>query len=243
MISSNDVYLADGPYVVQISNPYPVTAKIVLSVMLQPAGNDTGIDDPGTFNVIYFVSFFFLFLFSFLFVGVIIKKIRDIMIFNRLRAEYLKARALRVVSPIFEANLMDRNETLRLLTPEAEAVPIAIEYVDCDPAPVAAITFVCLGPARDGDDLLPHICFATTVASLGSDFVFPPQERTIQVIPTVAEIEMEDFPVSGQANPVHPANSEQFGPASTRYQRVQSVNSMTNGTLEQMLIQENQGLV
>jgi len=51
------------------------------------------------FNIVYFVSFFFLFLFSFLFIAIIIKKIRDVVLLNRLREEYLKVNSSTLLSP------------------------------------------------------------------------------------------------------------------------------------------------
>jgi len=72
--------------------------------------------------VVYFVSFFFLFLFAFLFVGIIVKRVRAVIAYNRLRQEYLKARASRVIPALFSVQVLHPSGKLRTLTPDISPV-------------------------------------------------------------------------------------------------------------------------
>lgn len=75
--------------------------------------------------MVYFVSFFFLFLFTFLFFGIIVKRVRALIAYNRLQQEYLKARASRVVPPLFAVQLLDSTGKLRVLSPSSSPVVLS----------------------------------------------------------------------------------------------------------------------
>jgi len=192
IVFPTDQFRSIGLYHLNIANPNATAATATVQVFL---ANTSAFPTPSpneldTFNVIYFVSFFFLFLFSFLFVAVIIKKIRDIVIFNRLRAQYLKARAHRVIPPKFVVDLLTPENALRTLTPDRPSVPVAVEFIDCEEVePVAAVTFVFVGPLGEDEDHFPAIAFATTLFPLPRTFSFaplpspPPQALPPQAVP------------------------------------------------------------
>jgi len=140
-------YRRPGFYIISLSNHAQGTAKYELRVELKPPTPDTSVttDTLKSFNVIYFVSFFFLFLFSFLFIAILIKKLRDVVIYNRMRNEYLRAKAMRVIPPKFSVNILE-NGKLRVLTRFTPAVPVAVEYIHGKEVRIAAVTFVCVTP-------------------------------------------------------------------------------------------------
>lgn len=126
----------------------------------------------------------------------------------------------------FVVNLKNSDESLRLLTPEVPAVPIAIEYITNENISLAAVTFVLLGPS-DSDDLLPSVGFATTFSPLKRGFVFPPKKRYVP--PSISEETLEE-----------PSETEELA---GNDRRPQSQETLEVSVMEQMEIEESRGVV
>ena len=138
IIRAYDPTRASGQYKLRVDNLGSEDVRMKLHVELRVA---VGMAPEDSFNVVYFVSFFFLFLFSFLFVAIIVRKIRDIINYNRMRDEYLKARASRIIPPLFGVQMLNENQQIRLLTPDIS--PVVSLFLIFLPSNERNLTCVC----------------------------------------------------------------------------------------------------
>lgn len=194
-------------------------------------------DGNNAFNVVYFVSIFFLFLFCFLFVAIIVRKVREIVRYNRLRDEYLRARASRVIPSKFSVNILGQNGEPNILPDSPKsAVPVAVEYYDDGEGRLlASVTFVCIQPPNskessgDENGFSHRLCFATTVFVAGKSASLPVLPRQ----------ETQTSASSSSGNQEATIFAPRFSEGYTRLVNSQSV---TEEGMEQLRLEEQNGL-